>query len=306
MFRHWTSIISLILLFSTFLVNAGHPLWQFSTKIKRAIPFDLSSPTTTTWPGGIVFYCWDSQATRRVFSADLRHAINLWYVAGLPEPRFRFFELSYEDCMRDRVNSLVIHGVPGPYEFSSTIGKYVGPISQLLPGPLAFFPDEREPAGFGEQSQGKTVDELYAPDGVCVNRRAALDHGWNITALFFTMEELNYLPHNPHESPENEIDWDSLMLYHSNVATKRSATTIRPTIRKFKGRDFKIRIKRSPSPRDVRALIGLYDASEQRTLPRLYHDPRSEYHTAFQNLQNFQACDWPPQGGPSGGGPNGG
>ncbi|KAH8427437.1 uncharacterized protein LDX57_005151 [Aspergillus melleus] len=344
MFHNWTSIVGLILLLLVF-VDAGHPLWEASTKIKRAVPFDLNSLTTTTWPGGAVMYCWESEATRNALVGHFRHATNLWAAAGLPETRFRFVEFPLEECMRDRRNSLVIHRTPGSLEFSTTVGKYVGPVSELIPGPLAFFNDKREPVdrgrgsntiaekivheighifglfhehqnpyfwydpsdfriycenieGFQQATAHLTHEQIWGENGVCVNQLAALEQGWPTVAHFLPIRELTYLPHGP----DNDVDWDSIMLYHSNVGAIVSDGNDY-TLRKGPGAPgiaYRIRVKRSPSQRDVQALIRLYDASDERTLPRLYHDPRSEYHTAFQNLQNFQVCDWP-QGGPSGG-----
>ncbi|KAK1143554.1 hypothetical protein N8T08_006360 [Aspergillus melleus] len=353
MFRHWASIFGLILLSIVF-VDAGHPLWEASTKIKRAVPFDLNSPITTTWPEGIVPYCWANERARGRLAHQLRGAINLWSAAGLPETRFKFREMALEDCMRDRRNSLVIASQRGSLEYTTTVGKYVGPVDEIVPGPFANFNEEADFArpsypsntvaekiaheighifglyhehqdpyfstpnhrlftlycqhieGYDQATADLTFDEIWGENGVCVNQHAALDHGFASAAHFLPMQELNYLPH-PDRGPENEdVDWDSIMLYHSSVASKRGPGDHPHTIVKARGgRNYRIRIKRAPSRGDVRALIRLYDASETRPLPRLYHDPRSEYHTAFQNLQNFQVCDWP-QGGPSDGGPSGG
>ncbi|KAI9038370.1 uncharacterized protein KD926_010906 [Aspergillus affinis] len=350
MFRHWTSIFSLILLFSIFaFVDAGHPLWEFSTKIKRAIPIDLNWPSITTWPGGTVTFCWEDEATRQQLGYRLRHAMNLWYMAGLPG-NFRFQEVAHEDCMRDRRNSLVIHKAPGSIEYITTVGKYVGPVDAINPGPYVYFNDEDEPSsnnaarntiaekiaheighifglyhehqnpyfwrvrslftlgcenieGYDWTTAHLTQEEIWGENGVCVNYNAALEHDWATAAHFLPRPELAYIPHPDRESVNEDVDWDSIMLYHSNVASKRGAPRgYYPTLKRSRnGIGYKIRLKRAPSQKDVQGLIRLYDASEQRPLPRLYHDPRSEYHTAFQNLQNFQACDWPPQAGPAGG-----
>ncbi|KAI9037270.1 uncharacterized protein KD926_000707 [Aspergillus affinis] len=341
-------IFGLILLFFV-LVDAGHPLWESSTKIKRAIPLDLSLDFTTTWPGGVVPFCWENDATRLEFIRDLHHAMNLWYTAGLPEPRFRFYEVSYEDCMRDRRNSLVIHKADGPLEFATTVGKYTGPPSDLLPGSVAYFNSETEiPSGrvarntiaekiaheighifglyhehqdpyfwrppspvfeivcpsiegFEQATEHLDIVEIYGPDGICVNQHTALYRGWNNVAHFLPILELAHLarPPPPHVPENSDVDWDSIMLYPSTTALNQNRGGF--TLRKAKnGRAYRIPIKRAPSTMDVQGLIYLYFAAEQRQLPRLYHDPRSEYYTAFQNLQNFQVCDWPPTG-PRGG-----
>ncbi|KAI9045459.1 uncharacterized protein KD926_008886 [Aspergillus affinis] len=350
-------ICGLILLFFVVLVDAGHPLWEFSTKIKRAVPFDLNQEITTTWPAGSVIYCWESQEARDLLRYHFLQALNLWYAAGLPEERFQFHEVPIEDCIRDRRNTLIIYHQPGSLEFSTTVGKYVGPNSELLPGPIAYFNDQRDPngkkigtntlpekiaheighiyglyhehqapffwrgspvfkvncqniEGFDECTARLTFDQIWGENGVCHNRHAALEADCVHIAQSLPINELyHYIPHPERgrdRAPQYEdVDWNSIMLYHSYVATKRDqAEVTQITLRKVQGgtngMNFRINIKRAPSQGDVQALIQLYDASAQRRLSRLYHDPRSEYHTAFQNLQNFQVCDWP-QPGPSGG-----
>ncbi|KAI9036199.1 uncharacterized protein KD926_002167 [Aspergillus affinis] len=346
---HSAPIVGLILLFSAFaFVEAGHSLWEFSTDIKRGIPFDLNWSGTTTWPGGAVQYCWEGQATRQEFADHFRHALNLWHIAGLPAERFQFFEISLDDCLRDRRNSIMFYKGPGSFEYATTIGKYVGPVSDDLPGPMVFFNSEGEPLGgragsntipekmaheighifglfhehqdpffwsddpllklycmniegYDQMVAGLTSEQIWGEQGICVNQLAALDHGWNTVAHFLPIVGLTHLVH-PNVHPENsDLDWNSIMLYHSFAAAKQPVDGNKLTLRKARGgRYWKIPIKRAPSLGDVQALIRLYDASERRALPRLYHDPRSEYHTAFQNLQDFQVCDWPRQAGPSG------
>ncbi|PLB45402.1 hypothetical protein P170DRAFT_428665 [Aspergillus steynii IBT 23096] len=142
----WKSVLGLALWLVAFfgpgLVNAGHALWESShAKIKHAVPISVDSQVVTTWPLGEVRYCWASQTERDRFERILRSAINVWYAAGLPEQRFTFTQISQAECTRSRRDSLLVIMAESPYEFATSVGKYVPEAGDFNHGPIMIIPN---------------------------------------------------------------------------------------------------------------------------------------------------------------------
>ena len=271
-------------------------------------------------------------------------ALNLWSAAALPD-RFKFTEISVEECHRNRADSLVLHVRDTLAEYAATVGKSVTNHDVPGDGPIATFPSQEDPLTQKGLRVGWTVTQKFAhaighiwglhhehqlpwfwdydtslpiftiechhligyPEaapkqragfheydrdhGICANQAAAYEAGFLVAAQMVpSLYDLNHIPHSPYPATANDVDFSSIMLYPSYTGTIPGAGL---GLRTNAGtlRNGKIKANRSPSRADVQALITLYDLAEDRALNRLYLDRRSEYHTAFERLQQGHACN---------------
>ncbi|OJJ97621.1 hypothetical protein ASPACDRAFT_45712 [Aspergillus aculeatus ATCC 16872] len=147
-------------------------------------------------------------------------------------------------------------------------------------GPWIFEFHCRNLADFEEKTRGKTEEEIWGPEGLCVNFKTAAQAGFSA---------LNFLPYPgdiigprgfwPHI---DDVDWDSIMLYSSITG---GTLTKGPVLTTYDGKVWEA--NNVPSAGDVAGLVEMYNSPFANNWEPFWLDPRSPQ---FEMFQQYSSC----------------
>ncbi|RAL14758.1 uncharacterized protein BO97DRAFT_412062 [Aspergillus homomorphus CBS 101889] len=133
---------------------------------------------------------------------------------------------------------------------------------------------------FDRVTRGMTREQIYGPEGVCVNYRAALNVGF--MAADFLPYPLGDVTGPRGKWPSmDQVDWDSIMIYGSTAGAKEGTNVLT----KIDGTVFLGNLV--PSSGDVAGIMEMYNSAFANDFEPFWNDPRSPH---FYLFQQYSSC----------------
>lgn len=313
-------------------VEAGSKAWERTHNpagaAKRWVSIEPPKGRDARWPGGTIKYCWADSESEKVLSADLSAARDAWYRAGLDESLFKWERQNSLTCLGNinRRNWLKIRyndkGV-----LSTTNGRqpvndkedadYKGPTMHLSDslkvGFLERVPNyaheighawgllhEHQEPSFWEQPFGSKMGTVW---GARLKAR-----GIRGTMTTFHCDHLSdYDGHwtkwKEEHPGDNDVDWDSLMLYPSGAGGKGDVpipaegrpplhlVTQDPRQPVLTRNGQRYGSPKTPSSKDVEGLYDLYGLKEEDLPEPFFNEAKSKWHNPFDKLVKKSRCN---------------
>lgn len=279
------------------------------------------------WPDKLIPVCFKNPVAKQVLAPFLRKAMDLWYAAGLPEDykieeasEHRCSNQPLEVLIvrlaeRDEPFTTTL-GRPNSLRDGDGARMKVNLVTDLLPDVTAniahelghswgLFHEHQTPQ-FWDPTTGmpnvftfnceslsdfplnadKTFAQLYSAGGLCRNYYTAKSFG-------FSAAEFLGIPHATSNLQgmtglsEDDVDWKSIMLYPSNIASRFEH--ILPLEHKRTRpnqpvEEVRIHANIVPSARDVEGIRHIYEVPQQISVASLLNDPDSAHFQQFQQL----------------------